>query len=117
MDYGPVRWAAEGLALLCALGCAPEPVGGPTTVTVSGSVLGAEGLILRRQLERFDREHGEIRVQMRPTPDAADLRHQQCEHVVSRAAGKSSGRRGLGQSAARHFPPTKVPATASFPAP
>ena len=76
MDYGPVRWAAEGLALLCALGCAPEPVGGPTTVTVSGSVLGAEGLILRRQLERFDREHGEIRVQMRPTPDAADLRHQ-----------------------------------------
>jgi len=39
-------------------------------------VLGAEGQILRRQLERFDREHAEIRVEMRPTPDAADLRHQ-----------------------------------------
>jgi multiple sugar transport system substrate-binding protein len=58
------------------MGCGPEPTGGPTTVTVSGSVLGAEGLILRRQLERFDNEHPEIRVEMRPTPDAADLRHQ-----------------------------------------
>jgi ABC-type glycerol-3-phosphate transport system substrate-binding protein len=65
-----------GLALLCALGCGPEPSVGPTTVTVSGSVLGAEGLILRRQLERFDSEQAEIQVQMRPTPDAADLRHQ-----------------------------------------
>ena len=71
------RWAAVGLALLGVLGCGSEPAGGPTTVTVSGSVLGAEGRILRRQLERFDREHAEIvRVEMRPTPDAADLRHQ-----------------------------------------
>lgn len=72
------RWRrrAGGLALLCALGCGPEPAGGPTTVTVSGSVLGAEGMILRRQLERFDREHPDIVVEMRPTPDAADLRHQ-----------------------------------------
>ncbi len=68
--------AAAGLALLATLGCAPEPAGGPTTVTVSGSVLGAEGLVLRRQLERFDREQAAIRVRMRPTPDAADLRHQ-----------------------------------------
>jgi multiple sugar transport system substrate-binding protein len=45
-------------------------------VTVSGSVLGAEGQILRRQLERFDRENPGIQVVMRPTPDAADLRHQ-----------------------------------------
>ena len=70
------RWAIGGVALLCALGCEPAPSGGPTTVTVSGSVLGAEGQILRRQLERFDREHAEIQVRMRPTPDAADLRHQ-----------------------------------------
>ena len=68
--------AAACLALLAALGCAPEPAGGPTTVTVSGSVLGAEGLVLRRQLERFDREQAAIQVRMRPTPDAADLRHQ-----------------------------------------
>ena len=76
MSRRPGRWAVGGLGLLCALGCGPEPTGGPTTVTVSGSVLGAEGQILRRQLERFDREHAEIRVEMRPTPDAADLRHQ-----------------------------------------
>jgi ABC-type glycerol-3-phosphate transport system substrate-binding protein len=69
-------WATSWLALLCTTGCASEAVGGPTTVTVSGSVLGKEGEILRRQLERFDREHPEIRVEMRPTPDAADLRHQ-----------------------------------------
>ena len=76
MSRRPGRWAVGGLGLLCALGCGPEATGGPTTVTVSGSVLGAEGQILRRQLERFDREHAEIRVEMRPTPDAADLRHQ-----------------------------------------
>src|SRR5215207_835959 len=76
VDRRTGRWAAVGLALLGALGCGPEPTGGPTTVTVSGSVLGQEGLILRRQLERFDREHAEIQVEMRPTPDAADLRHQ-----------------------------------------
>ena len=68
--------AAPLLSVVCALGCGSEPPGGPTTVTVSGSVLGAEGQILRLQLERFDREHPEIRVEMQPTPDAADLRHQ-----------------------------------------
>jgi multiple sugar transport system substrate-binding protein len=64
------------LTLLAVLGCGSESAGGPTTVTVSGSVLGAEGRILRRQLERFDRETPDVRVEMRPTPDAADLRHQ-----------------------------------------
>lgn len=64
------------LSLLFALGCGSEPPGGPTTVTVSGSVLGAEGQILRLQLERFDLENADIRVEMQPTPDAADLRHQ-----------------------------------------
>jgi multiple sugar transport system substrate-binding protein len=70
--WGPATW----LAVLGVLGCGSAPAGGPTTVTVSGSVLGAEGQILRRQLERFDREHPDVRVEMRPTPDAADLRHQ-----------------------------------------
>ena len=76
VDRGFRPGVAPWLALLCALGCAAERPGGPTTVTVSGSVLGAEGQILRRQLERFDRENAAIRVEMRPTPDAADLRHQ-----------------------------------------
>lgn len=76
MSRRPGRWAVGGWGLLLLLGCGPEPAGGPVTVSVSGSVLGAEGRILRRQLERFDREHPELRVEMRPTPDAADLRHQ-----------------------------------------
>jgi len=45
-------------------------------VTFPGSALGAEGEVLRRQLARFMAAHPEIRVVQRPTPDAADQRHQ-----------------------------------------
>ena len=45
-------------------------------VTLPGSMLGAEGTVLRRQLARFMVEHPEIRVVQRATPDAADQRHQ-----------------------------------------
>ena len=47
----------------------------PDSLTFSGSVLGAEGEIVRRQVARFEAEHG-VRVEVRPTPDAADQRHQ-----------------------------------------
>jgi multiple sugar transport system substrate-binding protein len=47
----------------------------PDRLTFSGSVLGAEGAVVRRQIERFEAEHG-VRVEVRPTPDAADQRHQ-----------------------------------------
>ncbi len=39
-------------------------------------MLGAEGTVLRRQLARFMAAHPDIRVVQRPTPDAADQRHQ-----------------------------------------
>jgi ABC-type glycerol-3-phosphate transport system substrate-binding protein len=39
-------------------------------------MLGAEGTVLRRQLTRFMETHPGIRVVQRPTPDAADQRHQ-----------------------------------------
>jgi multiple sugar transport system substrate-binding protein len=39
-------------------------------------MLGAEGAVLRRQLARFMTAHPDIRVVQRPTPDAADQRHQ-----------------------------------------
>jgi multiple sugar transport system substrate-binding protein len=39
-------------------------------------MLGAEGQVLRRQLARFAATHPRIRVEQRPTPDAADQRHQ-----------------------------------------
>jgi multiple sugar transport system substrate-binding protein len=44
-------------------------------LTFSGSVLGAEGASLRSQIARFEAEHG-VPVDLRPTPDAADQRHQ-----------------------------------------
>ena len=45
-------------------------------VTLPVSVLGAEARVLRTQLARFAKEHPEIRVVQRETPDAADQRHQ-----------------------------------------
>jgi multiple sugar transport system substrate-binding protein len=57
--------------LLAAGGCGSRP----DTLTFSGSVLGAEGEIVRRQVARFEAERG-IRVEVRQTPDAADQRHQ-----------------------------------------
>jgi multiple sugar transport system substrate-binding protein len=64
------------LLILGALACAPEREEGVAVVTLPGSMLGAEGQVLARQLERFRRERPDIRVVQRPTPDAADQRHQ-----------------------------------------
>jgi multiple sugar transport system substrate-binding protein len=64
------------LLLVAATACGGEPGSTITTVTLPGSVLGAEGVVLRRQLGRFMAEHPGIRVDLQPTPDAADQRHQ-----------------------------------------
>ena len=45
-------------------------------ITVSGSALGAEGELLRAQIERYMELHPDRRVVVRITPDAADQRHQ-----------------------------------------
>jgi multiple sugar transport system substrate-binding protein len=45
-------------------------------LTFSGSVVGREADVIRRQLERFGRAHPSIEVALRATPDAADQRHQ-----------------------------------------
>jgi multiple sugar transport system substrate-binding protein len=45
-------------------------------ISLPGSMLGAEGTVLRTQLARFMADHPEIRVVQRATPDAADQRHQ-----------------------------------------
>ena len=49
---------------------------GPTRLTFSGSALGAEAEIVRRQLVRFGERHPGVEVELRVTPDAADQRHQ-----------------------------------------
>lgn len=53
----------------------PERTSGPH-VTFSGSALGAEARVLRAQFDRFMQENPGITVELRPTPDAADQRHQ-----------------------------------------
>jgi multiple sugar transport system substrate-binding protein len=45
-------------------------------LTFSGSAVGAEGELIRRQLARFASLHPEKPVEVRITPDAADQRHQ-----------------------------------------
>ena len=57
------------------LGCGDQS-GKGIEVTLPVSVLGAESRVLRAQLARFAKEHPEIRVVQRDTPDAADQRHQ-----------------------------------------
>src|SRR3989337_2833512 len=54
-----------------ACSAAPERV-----LTISGSMLGREGEVLRLQLERFRRARPDLSVRLRDTPDAADQRHQ-----------------------------------------
>jgi ABC-type sugar transport system permease subunit/ABC-type glycerol-3-phosphate transport system substrate-binding protein len=64
------------IALGVIAGCiAPAP---ETSIllTYSGSAVGAEGDVLRDQLERFSRFRPDIRVDIVATPDSADHRHQ-----------------------------------------
>ena len=71
-----MRPAVRGLlaGVLCqiaACAAAPERV-----LTISGSMLGREGEVLRLQLDRFRLAHPDLNVALRDTPDAADQRHQ-----------------------------------------
>jgi multiple sugar transport system substrate-binding protein len=67
---------AAVIGLVLASGCGRAPASTSTVVTFPGSRLGGEGLVLRQQLQRFMREHPDIQVVQRDTPDAADQRHQ-----------------------------------------
>ena len=62
------------LAAVSLLACG-EP-GGVTRLTFSGSALGPEADVVRRQLDRFAERHPGVTVELRVTPDAADQRHQ-----------------------------------------
>jgi multiple sugar transport system substrate-binding protein len=48
----------------------------PHVLTFAGSAVGKEGETIRLQLDRFKAMHPGIRVEVRPTPDAANHRHQ-----------------------------------------
>ena len=66
------------LALLavagCTLACGPNDT--TTRLTFSGSALGPEGDVVRRQLARFAERRPGVRVELHVTPDSADQRHQ-----------------------------------------
>ena len=61
------------MAVLVLTACAGEP---GRVLTISGSLVGREGDVIRRQLERFRQTHPGVDVALRATPDAADQRHQ-----------------------------------------
>jgi len=67
------RAALATLVLAVAAACtAPRPA----VLTFSGSSVGREGEVIRRQLARFAAAHPDLTVELRPTPDSADQRHQ-----------------------------------------
>jgi multiple sugar transport system substrate-binding protein len=61
------------LGVVASCGAGAEPA--TNTLTFSGSALGQEADIVRRQLARFSEQQG-VPVEIRVTPDAADQRHQ-----------------------------------------
>jgi len=66
--------AASAVAILAvAGGCGRAR---DRVLTLSGSLLGREGEVVRRQLERFRAAHPGLAVELRATPDSADQRHQ-----------------------------------------
>ena len=66
--------AACALTVLSLTSACSGP--GARVLTLSGSLLGREGEVIRRQLARFHDAHPDIAVALRATPDAADQRHQ-----------------------------------------
>src|SRR5215203_4175968 len=66
------RWLLITVLVASVSACRPAP----DVLTFSGSVLGAEGAIVRQQIERFAERHTELPVEIRVTPDSADARHQ-----------------------------------------
>jgi ABC-type glycerol-3-phosphate transport system substrate-binding protein len=71
----PACTLRPAVALVCLLSAA---CGGPpaNVLTFSGSAVGREADIVRRQLARFAAAHPGWSVELRATPDAADQRHQ-----------------------------------------
>ncbi|MGE5244815.1 MAG: ABC transporter substrate-binding protein [Betaproteobacteria bacterium] len=66
------RWLVVAAALACAA-CGGPPA---NVLTFSGSAVGKEADLVRRQLDRFAALHPGLSVELRATPDAADQRHQ-----------------------------------------
>jgi multiple sugar transport system substrate-binding protein len=64
---------ATAVAIATTASCARDQA---RVLTMSGSAVGQEADLLRRQIDRFARAHPSLTVAVRATPDAADQRHQ-----------------------------------------
>ncbi len=74
---GPSSPRGALVLLLALTGCGgPAASARPVTLEISGSAVGDEAAVLRRQLARFDSLHPGVHAEVRSTPDAADTRHQ-----------------------------------------
>ncbi len=60
-------------AIVAAVSCARTE---ERVLTVSGSAVGPEAVLLRAQIERFRQSRPSLTATVRITPDAADQRHQ-----------------------------------------
>jgi ABC-type glycerol-3-phosphate transport system substrate-binding protein len=69
------RWTLTIFAAIALLAIRCGGAGAPP-LTFSGSAVGREADILRRQLDRFQEANPALTVALRATPDAADQRHQ-----------------------------------------
>jgi multiple sugar transport system substrate-binding protein len=69
-----VRLAVVLTAAAAGLACGPDDP--RPRLTFSGSALGAEGAVIRRQLDRFAQQRPDVHVDLLVTPDAADQRRQ-----------------------------------------
>src|SRR5262245_63549258 len=72
---GAVR-ISSALIIAAASFAACGPSDSRPVLSFSGSSLGPEATVVRRQLDRFASQHPQVRVELRVTPDAADQRHQ-----------------------------------------
>ncbi|MBX6330235.1 MAG: ABC transporter substrate-binding protein [Gemmatimonadaceae bacterium] len=70
------RRAAVLGALAALAACTAARSDERPVITISGSALGTEGTLLRRQVARFMAAHPDIVVRVQPTPDDATQRHQ-----------------------------------------
>jgi multiple sugar transport system substrate-binding protein len=84
------RWLplALGCAALAVVGCGErERESDRTVITISSSVVGTDGPLLRRQLDRFMQLHPNIEVRLHRVSDDATQRHQLFVQWLNARAG------------------------------
>jgi ABC-type glycerol-3-phosphate transport system substrate-binding protein len=72
----PPRFAIACVALALMACGDPDDKSGRTIITISSSVVGTDGPLLRRQLDRFMQLHPDVEVRLHRVSDDATQRHQ-----------------------------------------